>query len=68
MEFEWSEQAEVVISTISKFLFMMYGMPRPVRARAAEAEMFADRPGWPDRRIQYTFIGWSWTLLVLILR
>ncbi|KAB2009085.1 hypothetical protein ES319_D10G143100v1 [Gossypium barbadense] len=35
VEMEKEKQAIVVISTLSEFPFMMSGMPRPVRARAA---------------------------------
>ncbi|OMO57619.1 hypothetical protein CCACVL1_25733 [Corchorus capsularis] len=50
VEMEKEKQAEVVVSTLSHYPFMMSGMPRPVRARAAEAEMFSDRPRKPNRR------------------
>ncbi|KAG8658212.1 uncharacterized protein LOC110610599 [Manihot esculenta] len=51
VEMENSEKAKKVISSITQFPFMMAGMPRPVRARLAEAEMFDDRPVKPGRKI-----------------
>ncbi|XVF37714.1 hypothetical protein REPUB_Repub20aG0033400 [Reevesia pubescens] len=56
VEMEKEKQAEVVISTISQFPFMMSGMPRPVRARAAVPEMFADRPRKPGRQIHFRWL------------
>lgn len=52
VEMEKSKQAEFVVSVITEFPFMISGMPRPVRARPAEAEMFDDRPRKPGRKIQ----------------
>ncbi|KAK8556329.1 hypothetical protein V6N13_064367 [Hibiscus sabdariffa] len=52
VEMEKEKQAEVVISTLSEFPFMMSGMPRPVRALAAVPEMFGDRPKQPDRQLK----------------
>lgn len=51
VEMKNSKEAKAVISTMSEFPFMMSGMPRPVRARAAEMEMFDDRPSKPGRKI-----------------
>ncbi|XP_031259240.1 uncharacterized protein LOC116117335 [Pistacia vera] len=45
------KEAKAVISTMGEFPFMISGMPRPVRARAAKMEMFDDRPIRPGRRI-----------------
>ncbi|XP_022722066.1 uncharacterized protein LOC111279310 [Durio zibethinus] len=56
VEMEKEKQAEVVISTLSQFPFMMSGMPRPVRARAAEVEMFADRPRQPGKQIHFRWL------------
>lgn len=56
VEMENEKQAEVVISTISQFPFMMSGMPRPVRARPAEAEMFGDRPRKPGKQIHFRWL------------
>ncbi|KAK8663436.1 hypothetical protein V6N13_083255 [Hibiscus sabdariffa] len=52
VEMEKEKQAEVVISTLSEFPFMMSGMPRPVRALAAVPEMFGDRPRQPGRQLK----------------
>lgn len=52
VEMENSRQAKAVVSEISQFPFMMSGMPRPVRARPAEVEMFDGHPIKPGRRIQ----------------
>lgn len=52
VEMENSRQAGAVVSEISQFPFMMSGMPRPVRARPAEVEMFDGHPIKPGRRIQ----------------
>ncbi|KAJ9182644.1 hypothetical protein P3X46_006615 [Hevea brasiliensis] len=51
VEMENAEKAKKVISSITQFPFMMAGMPRPVRGRLAEAEMFDDRPVKPGRKI-----------------
>ncbi|XP_062107809.1 ASI1-immunoprecipitated protein 1 isoform X2 [Humulus lupulus] len=51
-EMENKKQADAVVSVITQFPFMISGMPRPVRARLAEEEMFDDRPRKPDRKIQ----------------
>ncbi|KAG6667427.1 hypothetical protein I3843_01G090900 [Carya illinoinensis] len=52
VEMEDVRQAKAVLSEISQFPFMMSGMPRPVRARPAQVEMFDERPIKPGRRIQ----------------
>lgn len=51
VEMKNSKEAEAVISTMGEFPFMISGMPRPVRARAAKMEMFDDRPIRSGRRI-----------------
>ncbi|MCE3216105.1 hypothetical protein HAX54_004924 [Datura stramonium] len=51
VELENADQAKTIISEISNSSFMICGMPRPVRGRAAEAEMFDDRPRKPGRKI-----------------
>lgn len=51
IELENAAQAKTIISEISNSSFMICGMPRSVRARAAEAEMFDDRPIKPGRKI-----------------
>ncbi|KAI3869772.1 hypothetical protein MKW98_030953 [Papaver atlanticum] len=45
------KQAKAIIFEMNNFPFMMSGMPRPVRALAAEVQMFADRPRKPGRKI-----------------
>ncbi|KAJ4723426.1 RNA-binding family protein isoform 1 [Melia azedarach] len=52
VEMDNSNQAKAIISSMGEFPFMMSGMPRSVRARAAEVEMFDDRPIKPGRKIQ----------------
>ncbi|PON64020.1 Splicing factor-like protein [Parasponia andersonii] len=51
VEMENSKEAKAVVSEITQLPFMISGMPRPVRARPAEVEMFDDRPRKPDRKI-----------------
>lgn len=45
------KQAREIITEMGNYPFMVLGMPRPVRARAAQVEMFDDRPRKPGRRI-----------------
>ncbi|GAB2287466.1 hypothetical protein Dimus_021843 [Dionaea muscipula] len=52
VELENETQATSVVEMLSNYPFMMSGMPRPVRVRPAEIEMFDDRPVRPGRRIQ----------------
>ncbi|KAK4253793.1 hypothetical protein QN277_010423 [Acacia crassicarpa] len=52
VELDSPAKAKEVISVISQRPFMMCGMPRPVRARQAELEMFDDRPKKPGRKIE----------------
>lgn len=59
VELENADQAKTIISEISSSSFMICGMPRPVRARAAEAEMFDDRPRKPGRKIIYRWLDSS---------
>ncbi|KAL6292176.1 hypothetical protein ACE6H2_000318 [Prunus campanulata] len=51
VEMENIRQADVIVSELAQLPFMMSGMPRPVRARRAEVEMFDDRPAKPGRGI-----------------
>ncbi|KAI5347967.1 hypothetical protein L3X38_000854 [Prunus dulcis] len=51
VEMENLRQADVIVSELAQLPFMMSGMPRPVRARRAEVEMFDDRPAEPGRGI-----------------
>lgn len=55
VELENDHQASMIIEMVSTYLFMMCGMPRPVRARPAEPLMFDDRPPESGRTKQ-----WYW--------
>lgn len=57
VEMENSKQASQIVSEMANFPFMMSGMPRPVRACAAEREMFDDRPRKPGRKIHCRWSG-----------
>lgn len=57
VEMENSKQAKQIVSEMSNFPFMMSGMPRPVRARDAEPEMFDERPRKPGRKIQFCWLS-----------
>ncbi|KAI3934666.1 hypothetical protein MKX01_012206 [Papaver californicum] len=48
---QMEKQVKAIIFEMNNFPFMMSGMPRPVRALAAEVKMFTDRPIKPGRRI-----------------
>ncbi|KAF6166008.1 hypothetical protein GIB67_012905 [Kingdonia uniflora] len=52
VEMENAKQAKSVVVEVTKLPFMMSGMPRPVRARAAEVQMFADRPQKPGFEVK----------------
>lgn len=52
VEMENSKQARDIIADMETHPLMILGMPRPVRARPAEMEMFDDRPRKPGRRIK----------------
>nr|XP_010912036.1 uncharacterized protein LOC105038047 [Elaeis guineensis]XP_010912037.1 uncharacterized protein LOC105038047 [Elaeis guineensis]XP_010912038.1 uncharacterized protein LOC105038047 [Elaeis guineensis] len=56
VEMEDEDKAKAIITEMTNFLFMMSGMPRPVRARPAKAEMFADRPAPLDRKIEVRWV------------
>ncbi|CAE5956668.1 unnamed protein product [Arabidopsis arenosa] len=56
VEMETEDMAQAVISTVSQLPFMVAGMPRPVRASAAEPNMFVDRPKKPGRTIRFRWI------------
>lgn len=51
VELDSDTKVKQVILMMSQFPFMMCGLPRPVRARHAEVEMFDDRPKKPGRKI-----------------
>ncbi|KAG9138113.1 hypothetical protein Leryth_001356 [Lithospermum erythrorhizon] len=56
VEMETKKQAEIIIEGLSGTPFMVSGMPRPLRARAAEVSMFSDRPIKPGRRIELRWV------------
>ncbi|KAL1358755.1 hypothetical protein HN51_004003 [Arachis hypogaea] len=56
VELDSSKKVKEVITMIGQYPFMICGMPRPVRARLAEAEMFDDRPQNPERRIRIRWL------------
>ncbi|CAL5391965.1 unnamed protein product [Camellia sinensis] len=56
VEMENSKQAKQIVSEMGNFPFMMSGMPRPVRAHAAEMEMFDDHPRKPGRKIKFRWL------------
>ncbi|KAL9275485.1 ASI1-immunoprecipitated protein 1-like protein [Drosera capensis] len=56
VELENEVQAKSVVEVLASFAFMMLGMPRPVRARPAEVEMFVDRPVRPGRKIHLYWV------------
>lgn len=57
VEMQTPNQAENIIYEVSNSPFMISGMPRPVRARAAEIEMFDDRPRKPGRKIELRWVA-----------
>ncbi|XP_058088309.1 uncharacterized protein LOC131235183 [Magnolia sinica] len=59
VEMETVKQAKSIIAEMTMFPFMMSGMPRPIRARPAEVEMFSDRPARPSRRIECRWVETS---------
>ncbi|KAJ6794876.1 Uncharacterized protein M6B38_228210 [Iris pallida] len=56
VEMENVKQARAVVDMMTTYPFMMSGMPRPVRAMPAKAEMFSDRPSPPDRKIKVQWL------------
>ncbi|KAL2243937.1 uncharacterized protein LOC105157216 [Sesamum indicum] len=50
VEMENPKQAQEIIMEMGQYPFMILGMPRPARARAAKLEMFDERPRKPGRR------------------
>ncbi|KAI9115327.1 hypothetical protein K1719_013646 [Acacia pycnantha] len=51
VELDSPKKAKEIISMIVEYPFMISGMPRPVRAFPAKAEMFDDRPKNPRRKV-----------------
>ncbi|XP_074568235.1 ASI1-immunoprecipitated protein 1 [Curcuma longa] len=56
VEMENEKQAKGIVAELTSYPFMMSGMPRPVRAKPAKIEMFADRPALPDRKIEVRWV------------
>ncbi|XP_019186651.1 PREDICTED: uncharacterized protein LOC109181356 [Ipomoea nil] len=56
VEMRTPNQAGNIIYEVSESPFMISGMPRPVRARAAEIEMFDDRPRKPGRKMEWRWV------------
>ncbi|XP_004499844.1 ASI1-immunoprecipitated protein 1-like [Cicer arietinum] len=52
VELDSAKKVKEVRAMIGQYPFMMSGMPRPVRARPAVAEMFDDRPVKPKRKMK----------------
>lgn len=59
VEMDSAVAAKKVIAEIAQYPFMVCGMPRPVRARPAVAEMFEERPKKPSRKIVCRWIDSS---------
>ncbi|KAK2984001.1 hypothetical protein RJ640_024215 [Escallonia rubra] len=57
VEMENPKQAKQIISEMANFLFMMSGMPRPVRVSPAVVEMFEDRPRKPGTKIESRWLN-----------
>eukprot|EP01018_Ginkgo_biloba_P020568 Gb_03270 [translate_table: standard] len=57
VEMQSEREASSTVTEISANPFMIAGMPRPARARRAEAEMFTERPALPGRRIQCYWVN-----------
>ncbi|XP_076952582.1 ASI1-immunoprecipitated protein 1-like [Bidens hawaiensis] len=51
VEMESAKQAEEIIREMNESPLMVSGMPRPVKAQKAEADMFEDRPKKNKRKI-----------------
>uniref|UniRef100_A0A0E0Q6B1 RRM domain-containing protein n=1 Tax=Oryza rufipogon TaxID=4529 RepID=A0A0E0Q6B1_ORYRU len=54
---ETEKDAVAVVNMLNEFPFMMSGMPRPVRATRATAEMFNDRPRRPGNKLEFRWVG-----------
>lgn len=57
VEMETEKDAVSVVNMLHEFPFMMSGMPRPVRAQRATAEMFNDRPWRPGSKLEFHWMG-----------
>lgn len=56
VEMSTVDQAKAIIVELSNSPFMISGMPRPVRAQAAAATMFDNRPRKPGRNISLRWL------------
>uniref|UniRef100_A0A0D9WXD0 RRM domain-containing protein n=1 Tax=Leersia perrieri TaxID=77586 RepID=A0A0D9WXD0_9ORYZ len=54
---ETEKDAVAVVNMLNEFPFMMSGMPRPVRATRATAEMFNDRPRRPGSKSEFRWVS-----------
>eukprot|EP01018_Ginkgo_biloba_P010879 Gb_17103 [translate_table: standard] len=59
VEMQSEREASSTVTEVSVNPFMIAGMPRPARARRAEAAMFPERPAPPGRRIQCYWVDSS---------
>ncbi|KAF7009219.1 hypothetical protein CFC21_023792 [Triticum aestivum] len=57
VQMETEKDAEVVVSMLQDFPFMISGIPRPVRAKHATPEMFNDRPRRPGSKLKFRWVG-----------
>ncbi|KAJ4963976.1 hypothetical protein NE237_023915 [Protea cynaroides] len=56
VELENAKQARGIVEEMTNFPFMMSGMPRPLRARAAQKRMFGDHPKKPGVHIRCRWV------------
>ncbi|XP_047313467.1 uncharacterized protein LOC124916752 [Impatiens glandulifera] len=56
VEMKTSRQAQKIMGDLSDFPFLISGMPRPVRVRKAEVEMFDDRPEKPGSKVECSWL------------
>lgn len=57
-EMESEKKANAVITTLNDFPFMMSGIPRPVRAKAAWPKLFPNRPPRPGlKQIEFRWVS-----------
>ncbi|PIN00702.1 hypothetical protein CDL12_26790 [Handroanthus impetiginosus] len=57
VEMQNAKQAQEIISEMESSPFMIAGMPRPARAKAAKVEMFSSRPRKPGRIIRCRWLN-----------
>ncbi|CAD6226120.1 unnamed protein product [Miscanthus lutarioriparius] len=65
IEMETDKDAESVVNILHEFPFILSGMPRPVRAKHATAEMFNDHPRNLEGR--KNSVGWALQTLIVIM-